>query len=187
MRTSSKSSASSCAAAAGWRPAGRAPWGTPYSATSAWCHSVTSCNSGPSWPKSAAARCCKARRARRSAHTSFSARCCGCSGPHLIFGELTQVFRQDHAHYMRLLHEIRTGELSQFAQQQIKALTAGQPGKSADDPESTYIFLRNEDVKAHNEARLGKLPGTERVFKAEDASSGDANWIKEVLGASRLE
>lgn len=42
-------------------------------------------------------------------------------------------------------------------------------------------------MKAHNDARLDKLPGTERVFKAEDASSGDENWIKEVLGASRLE
>lgn len=59
--------------------------------------------------------------------------------PHLVLCELTRLFRQDHADYMRLLHEIRTGELSQFALQQIKALTAGQPGKNAKDPDSTYI------------------------------------------------
>lgn len=98
---------------------------------------------------------------------------------------LEEQFRQSEERLGRILHEIRSGEVSS----ETESLLHGCQRELAGDITPTRLFTHNKDVDALNNAELRKLPGTARRFSME--SRGKANVVaalkKGVLAPEELD
>lgn len=80
---------------------------------------------------------------------------------------LDQVFRQSDPVFLKALHEIRIGQLTD---ESFKYITEN--SNSIEETNGilpTILFSKNTEVDEINEKRLAELPGTETVYKAFDS------------------
>lgn len=76
---------------------------------------------------------------------------------------LTQVFRQTDDKLVRMLNELRFGDVSQESVRAWRALEREPVGH-----EPTELFPLRTEVEAANNMRLKELPGPSQIYKAED-------------------
>lgn len=80
---------------------------------------------------------------------------------------LRRVFRQKEDDFVRILQEVRDGEVSPRTNHVLLGLSTATL-TSAPGIEPTRLYARNRDVDAMNNERLIQLPGEETTFRAKD-------------------
>ena len=80
------------------------------------------------------------------------------------FQELNKIYRQDDENFIKILHEVRTGNVSEKAIAQINERVSLEG-----EPDDSYIVLtsRNDAANKLNQKRLQELQGEEQAYQAE--------------------
>ena len=79
---------------------------------------------------------------------------------------LHENFRQNDDAILSILNEIRSGEVSDGAREELKSrYRAATDGKKEADMEPTRLYTHNIDVDSINERELGKVSGYESVYE----------------------
>ncbi|KAK3242043.1 hypothetical protein CYMTET_48236 [Cymbomonas tetramitiformis] len=87
--------------------------------------------------------------------------------------ELTQVHRQSDQNFVRMLNEVRRGQLSEATFFEFRR-HCSQPLPPVDGVLPSMLYTHNADVDRENEVHLRNLSGEETVFRATDQGPRDA-------------
>jgi ATP-dependent DNA helicase PIF1 len=107
------------------------------------------------------------------------------SGDLLLF-DLRIAYRQADEEFLKVLEEMRFGELSEESIEKLKAKCLDH---IPDDPDLTHIYPTRDQVREKNKERLEALSGQACRFVAQDSGSGkfySQNLDKETLAQSEL-
>ncbi|GAQ91139.1 hypothetical protein KFL_007330030 [Klebsormidium nitens] len=103
--------------------------------------------------------------------------------------ELTHVFRQEDEAFVKILNEVRTGQMSHGTIQALENCRGPPQGDLRDGVALTRLYPHNVDVKHENEMELRQLQTERVVYVAHDYSSSDFHkrMLDHFLAEQRLE